>query len=251
MELQELRKRVNDLRAIANVNVDAITSSTVQYSAQGAKNSAKQKLEVLEPQIVEAILKNSRILSVTNNVAKDLSSLSEMKDVVTLDYLALDKQLINEIFKKSKREFSFTMNTQTQINNLLQDLFAKKVNVATMDSVAISATMCGKAADETAAVKKMDEWLTESYGSDLKRILLRHEMFEATKDRINFDKLNFLILNVPSDFHEALQGGTSQFIILDGENKDGVDTVNVKGDTTDEELNNKLKKVFSKRGKKV
>lgn len=251
MELADLRKRVNELRAIAKVDVDAITSTSVQYSAQGAKNNAKQKLEVLEPQIVEAILKNSRILSVTNNVTKDLASLQEMKDVVTLDYLAIDKTLVKEIFKKSKNDYTFTMNTQFQINSLLQDLFAKKVNVSTMDNVAVSATMCGRVETEALAVLKMDEWLTETFGDDLKRILLRHEMFEATKSRTDFDKLNFLVLNVPPVFHESLQGGTNQFIVLDGEQKDGVDIINVTSDTTDEELNGKLKKAFSKRGKKA
>ena len=235
---------------MASVDVETFTVAAHRYAAQGQKNSAKEKLEVLEPQVVEAILKNSRTLIVRNNVAKDLSSLQKMGDVVTLDYLALDKELVAKIFPKAKGAYSFTANTQSQVDNLLQDLFVKKVNVATMPSFRIEATKNGQVNSEAAAVQKMDAWLTEAYGDELKRILLRHEMFDAAKNKIDFDKLNFLIINVPENFTASLVGGTSQYIVLSADGTDTESSLLVTAEMTDEELNQKLKKVFTKKGKK-
>jgi hypothetical protein len=252
MNIEELRGHINQLKAIAATDIDAIVSSSVRYTAQGAKNSAKQRLDIMEPQLVEAILSNSRVIIVRDDVTKKLDALATMKDVVTLDFLAFEKQIINTIFKDDSKPFVFDTHFQYQVNNLITDLFAQKVNVQAMESMAVSATEFGQVVDRAAAVNKLNDWMETTYEGELKSILLRHEMFEGARSNTAFDKINFLVTNVPESNVEGLMYSLGERLngtaVLIGTEGSGLDAILVTEDTTDKELNTNLKKAFSKRG---
>jgi len=249
MNLEELKNEIKQLKAIAAIDLETITDSRIQYNAQGAKNQAMQKLDKLLPQMVDLLLANSKTLVLVDSLPKKLEGIEEADGAIVLDFLALEKELVNRIFPDYMKAFAFNAHTQDKVNILLFDLFVRKVNVTTMNTMILRADNFEEVSSREAAVKKMHKWLTAAYGDELKTILMRFETIEAAKQKADSDSLTVIVENVPSESVNSLLSLTKQSVILSGTGEEP-NSIEVTAETTNEELLGKLKKVFGNKRRK-
>jgi hypothetical protein len=239
------KKLVRELTKTANSNLAVITDSRKRYQAEGAKNAAAQRLDKLLPQVIEEILTDSRTLVILDNVTKKLDGLNDREDAIVLDFMEFEKKMVNIIFPKNKDSFAFNGAVTDRLNTLLYDHFVKKVNVISMPYLMVKSTNYGTVKTRDAATKKMCDWLRIGYDSEMKSILLRHELYEATKKKLDFDSLTVIVYNVPPWASQSLYNMTGKTVILSGTGEEQ-GSIAVNDSINDEAVLTQLKAFFSK-----
>ena len=239
------KKLVKELIKTSNTNLGAIMDSRQRYQAEGAKNAASQKLDKLLPQVIEEVLTDSRTLVILDNVSKKLDGLNDREDAIVLDYLAYEKKMVDIIFPKNKDTFAFNGSVVERLNVLKLDHFERKVNVVQMPPISIKSTSYGVLKTREAAVQKVADWLRASYDTELKTILLRHELYEGTKKKLDFDALTVIVYNVPSWASQSLYNMTGKTVILSdtGEEQGSIE---VNESVSNEVVLTQLKSFFGK-----
>ena len=244
MGLTELRKQAAQLKKDTEINLDGIKNAHQKYSAEGRKKSAEQKLEKLLPQVIEQILTDSRTLVIADDVPRKVEGLDKREDSVILDYMAFEKKMVDLIFPKKATTFNFNGSVVDRMNTLLYDHFVQKVNASSMDYFMIKSTNFGLVKTKEEAVAKLGDWIRIAYKGELKVKLLRQELYDATKEKLDFDALTLIIQNVPEWDIGSLYRMTGKTVVLSGSgNSPG--SIKVTKDTTDEVLLNNLKQAFS------
>ena len=241
----ETKKLVKDLQKTAATRLDGITDPRKRYSAEGAKNAAAQKLDTLLPQVIEEILTDSRTLVILDSVSKKLDGLNDRQDAIVLDYTEFEKKLAGLIFPKDTKSFSFNTSVQSKINILKVEHFEKKVGVQSMPDMSIRGTNFGTVKTREEAVAKIVEWIRMTYDTELKTILMRYDLFEATKKKLDFDSLTVIIYNVPTWASQSLYNMTGKTVILSGTGEED-NSIAVNDSVSDEQLLSNLKAFFGK-----
>jgi len=250
MDLEQLKKEVRELKAIAATDLDTITDPRIRYNAQGAKNSAQQRLDSLVPKLIDSLLSNSRTLILVDDLPKKLEGLGEAEGSISVDFMSLEKELVDKIFAdKSNKTYAFNSYTQDKINILLHELFVKKVNARDMTAMMLKGDTFETVSTREAAIQKMHKWITAAYGDELKTILMRYEVFESAKKQADLDSLTIIVSNVPTDSVNTLLSITRQSVILSATGEEP-NSIKVTEDMTDEDLLGKLKKAFGNKRRK-
>lgn len=127
MQLQELKNQYLSALKIASVEIEHLDPKT-RYQAEGMKNSAKQQLLKLKPQLMQLILNESTtvmiskdvdMLELLNTIVTDTSN----KNVTAVDFFGLEKHLMGLVYPQDKiKGYAFNTGTVSMLNGALLNL---------------------------------------------------------------------------------------------------------------------------------
>lgn len=201
----ELRNKLTELKSLSKMNLESIPAASRPGWESRARNAASQ-IEDTENSLVQEILSKSITIVIESGVsqAKDvidtLSSSEEEGTVIGLDYMFLEKTLVERLFSQVKNgTYPFNGPAISQLNVLLSDV-GSELGVLEMPIVENVGNLYGTLTNKDEAILRVRQMIEKVMDNDFKNLVLKKRLTVLAKSRLNLDRLAVVLYNVPREY---------------------------------------------------
>ena len=213
----ELRRKVNEAQKVINMDLGKFEHS-VRTGIEGRQNKARQEIDTLKASLASKILENATTMLLLRDVSITPAVVQvarEKKDnVITLDFLSIEKGLVKSIYGDNAKLYPFNTGILNRMNILISDEIGEKIKAIAMPQVVAPQTMYGNSTTREEIINKFETLLTAAYDTELKQHLFRTLLIEGVYDRLQQDEIAVFIVNVPKKFVQTFSSYTGKTITV-------------------------------------
>lgn len=232
----ELRDKIESEKSIAATDLQKWDSRT-RGGMEGRVRTAQRNIETLEGQLKTNLVANSAVIVGTEDVNNEiLNAISEKYDSEHIDFLELERKLVNAVYSGSTENFRLGNEFQVRLSTVLAQL-AREMGAVSVPTPSIPANKYGIYQDKEEIVKLLHEAFTRELGLELKAKYMYVTLDAIANKHVNLptDSLSIVVTNVPEKFL-SIFNGTSNFLITISANSELDTTVLYTDGDTQEDI---------------
>lgn len=198
-KLETLRDRKEKLETVIHQDTREWNPTTLK-SFQSAQRNAQKELDLLNMEIGNILLNTSKVIYLQRNdpvAGQILKDIKNSDRFVTVDFLVIEKMVVNKIWPDKTTDFRFMTDTSLYVDKVLMDI-GLQINAQFLDRVTLKAKHLGTKPTKVDAIYNIESIIEQSFGQELKALYLVKGIYDAVS-ALDKEDIKTVIFNLPVD----------------------------------------------------
>ena len=222
--IKQLRQKYSETKFAAEIELQQIPQST-RPGWEAKKRRAAEELPNVSLQLAESILSNSVAMLLSSDMPNQNQFIEYLKSQETnsiiIDNNALAEFFFENIFRENRADsYSFGSETAAKINNLLYDV-GIQLQLVAIDAIMIPGTLAGTVKGRKAAVDRLRQIFTATYGDSLEFAYLQAQIKQLILGKLSADRMAVVITNANMSTSSKLSSVMSRVVTVSAPNGAG------------------------------
>ena len=198
-KLDILRDRKEKLETVIHQDTNEWNPVTLK-SFQAAQRNAQKELGQINMEIGNILLNTSKVIYLQRNdplAGQILKDIKNSDRFVTVDFLVIEKMVVNKIWPDKTSDFRFMTDTSLYVDKVLMDI-GLQIGAQFLDRVTLKAKHLGTKINKVDAIYNVESIIEQSFGQELKALYLVKGIYDAVS-ALDKEDTKTVIFNLPTD----------------------------------------------------